>query len=244
MTHRLFRAALASVAASVLLTGCARWIELTPPAGAPQELTARSIADDDRVPLVMEAFHVVQNGAAQNPSVELERRILNRVQETGLFSSLVPFGAVRPGADKAVAARITVEETIDPRAGEAAWKGFIIGASMFLLSPAIELDYAYAARTTLELERWDGEVKRYEARSTGTAHYNLFGATPIVLDELKGQVTEACLTDLVDQLVRDTGFYVASGTPLPDGAIRTVTVKARKPAPAPGVLPVSSAPAP
>jgi hypothetical protein len=115
---------------------------------------------------------------------------------------------------------------------------------MFLLSPAIELDYAYAARTTLELERWDGEVKRYEARSTGTAHYNLFGATPIVLDELKGQVTEACLTDLVDQLVRDTGFYVASGTPLPDGAIRTVTVKARKPAPAPGVLPVSSAPAP
>ena len=118
---------------------------------------------------------------------------------------------------------------------------------MFLLSPAIELDYDYAAQATLELERWDGQVKRYEARSAGTAHYNVFGATPILIDELKGQVTEACLSDLMDQLVRDTGFYVASSTPLPDSPIRSVTVQARKPArtPAPrSVVPVSTTSAP
>ena len=113
---------------------------------------------------------------------------------------------------------------------------------MFLLSPVIELDYDYAAQASLELERWDGQVKRYEARSAGTAHYHVFGATPIMIGELKGQVTEACLTALMDQLVRDTTFYMASNTPLP---ILTVTVKARPSLRSPASLsavPVSTAP--
>ena len=75
----------------------------------------------------------------------------------------------------------------------------------------------------------------------------LFGTTPLMLVELKGQVTEACLTDLMDQLVRDTNFYMASNTPLPDSPILTVTVKARPPLRSPAalsVVPVSTAPAP
>jgi hypothetical protein len=118
---------------------------------------------------------------------------------------------------------------------------------MFLLSPMIELDYDYAAQVSLELERWDGQVKRYEARSSGTAHYTLFGATPIMIGELKGQVTEACLTELMDQLVQDTNFYVASSAPLLDSPILTVTVKARKSLPSPAslsIVPISTSPSP
>ena len=118
---------------------------------------------------------------------------------------------------------------------------------MFLLSPVIELDYDYAAQASLELERWDGQVKRYEARSAGTAHYHLFGATPIMIGELKGQVTEACLTELMDQLVRNTNFYMASNTPLPDSRILSVTVNARTPLRSHvslSVVPVSTAPIP
>ena len=118
---------------------------------------------------------------------------------------------------------------------------------MFLLSPVIALDYDYAAQASLELERWDGQVKHYEARSAGTAHYHLFGATPLMIGELKGQVTEACLTELMDQLVRDTNFYMASNAPLPNSPILTVTVKARNPLRSPvslSVVPVSTAPAP
>ena len=73
------------------------------------------------------------------------------------------------------------------------------------------------------------------------------GATPIMIGELKGQVTEACLTDLIDQLVRDTNFYMASNTPLPDSPILTVTVKARNLLRFPAtlsVVPVSAAPSP
>jgi len=90
---------------------------------------------------------------------------------------------------------------------------------MFLLSPVIDLDYDYAAEASLELGRWDGQIKRYKARSAGTAHYTVFAASPTMIGELKGQVTEACLTELMDQLIRDTNFYMASSTPLPDSPI-------------------------
>ena len=53
----------------------------------------------------------------------------------------------------------------------------------------------------------------------------------MMIGELKGQVTEACLIDLMDQLVRDTNFYMASNTALPNSPILTVTVKARTPLP-------------
>jgi hypothetical protein len=75
----------------------------------------------------------------------------------------------------------------------------------------------------------------------------VFAATPNLIVELKGQVTEACLTELMDQLIQDTNFYVASSTPLPDSPVVSVTVKARKPQPSPAspsAIPVSTEPAP
>lgn len=249
MTHHLFRWTLLGLVGLAATTmGCSRWIDVMPSSTLQQESVTRSIPDDERVPLVMDGFRMMQNGAPQNPSTEVEHRILNTVRETRLFSTLVPLGGnVSSLGDKVVTARISFDETIDPHSGEAAWKGFVIGASMFLLSPVIELDYDYAAQASLELARWDGQVKRYEARAAGTVHYHLFGATPIMVSELKGQVTEACLTELMDQLVRDTNLYMASSTLLPDSPILMVTVQARKPlrSPAsPSVVPVSTTPAP
>jgi hypothetical protein len=196
----------------------------------------------------MDGFSMMQNGAPQNPSTEVEHRILNTLHETRLFSTLVPLGGnAATLGDKVVTAQITFDETIDSHSGATAWKGFVIGASMFLLSPVVGLDYDYAVEARLELGRWDGQVKRYSARSAGTAHYTLFAATPTLIGELKGQVTEACLTELMDQLVRDTNFYVASSAPLPTSPVISVTVKARKSLPSSASLsavPVSTAPAP
>lgn len=248
MTHHLYRWTLLGLVGLASTTmGCSRWIDVMPSSALQQEPITRSILNEERVPLVMDGFRMMQNGAPQNPSTEIERRILNTLQETRLFSTLVPLGGtVTSLGDKVMTARISFDETIDPHSGATAWKGFLIGASMFLLSPAIELNYDYAAKATLELERWDGQVKRYETSAAGTAHYNLFGATPIMIGELKGQVAEACLTELMDQLVRDTTFYMASSSPLPDSPVLTVTVKTRNPLLSPASLssvPVSTAPA-
>ncbi|MBH0180444.1 MAG: hypothetical protein HP490_01870 [Nitrospira sp.] len=156
-------------------------------------------------------------------------------------------GCIQNGPLTTVTARITFDETIDSHSGPTALKGIVIGASMFLLSPFIELDYDYTAQAHLELERWDGHITHYDARSSGTAHYNLFGASPVVINELKGQVIETCLNALMNQLVHDTPLYMASKTPLPASTIHTITVKARRPAILQGALPaipVSQNPAP
>lgn len=211
-------------------TGCTRSIELKPASVHSQSADTHLLANDERVPLVMDSFHLSRNGAPQNPSTEAERRILNRVQETHLFSTLIPLGAQSDSlGEKAVSARITLDETIEPHSWLSAFKGIILGGSMFLLSPFVDFEYDYAVKVGLELERWDGQVKRYEGFSSGTVQYKLFGATPVMIDELKGHVTEACLTELTTQLVRDTTLYMASSAPISASGVRTVTVRAKRP---------------
>jgi hypothetical protein len=206
-------------------------MDVQPSSADSKEILTQSLPNDERVPFVTNSFHLSRNGSSQYPSADLERRILSSVQETSLFSTLLPLGGTSDSlGDKVISARIIVDETIEPHSWLSAFKGIIIGGSMFLLSPFIDLEYGYAATVALELERWDGHVARYEGRSSGTVHYKLFGATPVMIDELKGHVTEACLTDLTRQLVRDTKLYMASSAPLPDTGIRTVTVKSKRPA--------------
>lgn len=230
------------------MTACTRWIDVKALSSSPQETLSHAFPSDERVPLVMDTFRMSQNGTPQHPSSEAERRVLNAVQETRLFSTLIPLGGAATSTEgKTVTARITFDETIDSHSGPTALKGIVIGASMFLLSPFIELDYDYTAQAHLELERWDGHITHYDARSSGTAHYNLFGASPVVINELKGQVIETCLNALMNQLVHDTPLYMASKTPLPASTIHTITVKARRPAILQGALPaipVSQNPAP
>jgi hypothetical protein len=233
MTMNMLRWSVLGLVGLVLfgITGCARWIDVKPPSVDPKETITHSLPNDERVPLVTNSFHLLRNGSSQYPSADLERRILSSVQETSLFSTFLPLGEKSDSlGEKVVSARITVDETIEPHSWLSAFKGILIGGSMFLLSPFIDLEYEYAATVALELERWDGQVTRYEGRSSGTVHYKLFGATPVMIDELRGHVTEACLTDLTGQLVRDTKLYMASSAPLPDTGIRTVTVKAKRPA--------------
>lgn len=247
MTMNMFRWSVLCLAGFMLcsITGCARWIDVKPSSADPKDTMTHSLPDDERVPLVTNSFHLSRNGSLQYPSADLERRILSSVQETNLFSTLVPLGGKSDSlGDKVVSARITVDETIEPHSWLSAFKGIVIGGSMFLLSPFIDLEYGYAATVALELERWDGHVMRYEARSSGAVHYKLFGATPVMIDELKGHVTEACLTDLTGQLVRDTMLYMASSASLPDTGIRTVTVRAKRPSatqPTRSLVPVATA---
>ncbi len=209
--------------------GCSRWMEVLGAPESPVEGSVHTISRDEQVPLVIEQVLVTRNGAPQNPMPETEQRLLGMMRGIGLFSRLESSqSADLSVGGKTIRARVSFDEAIDPHAGAAALKGIVIGASMFLLAPVIPLQYDYATHMTLELERWDGELKHYEGQSAGTAHYHLFGATPIMLDELRGHVTESCLTVLMEQLVKDTTFYYASSAPLEDRPIRSVAVKSKR----------------
>jgi hypothetical protein len=224
-----------------LATGCGRWVEFMPTANSSQASNVREIARNEQVPLVMDSVRMTRNGSPQNPSLETEQRVLGSLREIGLFSHLGDTASAEPPAsEKFIRARLLFDETVDPHPGDVAWKGIVISASMFILTPFIQLDYDYAAHVTLELERWDGQVKRYESHSAGTAHYQLFSATPLIIDELKGHVTESCLTALMQQMVNDTTFYTASSTPLSNRPIRSVSVKSKREKFAPVSLTISS----
>ncbi|MEK7236780.1 MAG: hypothetical protein AAB242_09165 [Nitrospirota bacterium] len=212
-----------------LTTGCASWIELKATADSSQEPNVRAIARNEQVPLVMDSISNTRNGSPQNLSLETEQRLLGTLREIGLFSHLGGIDSAEPPAgEKFIRARLLFDEDIDQHAGDKAWKSIVIGASMFILTPFIPLDYDYAAHVTLELERWDGQIKRYESQSAGTAHYQLFSTTPLMIDELKGHVTESCLTALMQQMVHDTTFYTASSAPILDRPIHSVSVKSKR----------------
>jgi hypothetical protein len=201
---------------------------MTGPSAGLDEGAAHLIARDEQVPLILDRIHTTRNGSPQNPSAETEQRVLNSLSDLGLFSQLTSVNtSPAVSVDKTVRARLLFDEAVDPHAGGAAWKGIIIGASMYLLTPFLPLEYDYAAHLSLELERWDGQIKRYESQSAGTARYHLFGATPIMVDELKGHVTESCLADLGRQIVNDTVFFSASSAPTSNSGIRSVSVKPR-----------------
>ncbi len=208
-------------------TGCSHWIELPVPTGTASPASA-TVATDARMPLLLETIRVTHNGSSIAPSAILERQVLGAFEASRLFSQHYQSGHTQPGADQAhVAVRLSINNRVEPHAGQAAWRGFLVSASMFTLSPFISFNYDYGTEMSLEMERWDGQIKRYTATSNGSAHYNLFGASPDVIEQLKGQVTEACLSSLLNQVIQDSPFYLASSAQPQDNPIRTVSVRVR-----------------
>lgn len=229
-TPRVIWTIIVSCGLVVTLTfGCGHRIEIKSTADSSPQPITRDIARAEQVPLVIDSVDTTRNGSPQTSSLETERRVLSTLRAVGLFSRLGDTNSPEPPAsEKFIRARLVFDETVDSHPGDVTWKSIAIGASMFTLAPFIPLEYDYSAHMTLELERWDGRVKRYESQSAGTAHYKMFGATPLMIDELKGHVTESCLTSLMEQVVPDTAFYTASSAPVPDSPIRSVSVKSNR----------------
>jgi hypothetical protein len=210
-------------------TGCSHWIELAAPTDTAPPASV-TVATDARVPLLLETIRVTHNGSSIAPPAILERQILGAIEATRLFSQHYQSGASQPAADQArVTVRLSVDNLVEPHAGQAAWQGFVVGASMFALAPFISLNYDYGTEMSLEMERWDGQIKQYTATSKGSAHYHLFGASPDVIEQLKGEVTEACLSSLLNQVIQDSTFYLASNKQPQGSSIRTVSVGVRRP---------------
>lgn len=209
--------------------GCSHRIELAPSTDTASPARA-TVATDARMPLLLETIRVTHNGSSIAPPAILERQVLGAIEATRLFSQHYQSGYTQPAANQArVTMRVSIDNLVEPHAGQAAWRSFLVGASMFTLAPFISLNYDYGAQMSLEMERWDGKIKQYTATSNGSAHYHLFGANPEVIEQLKGQVTEACLSSLLNQVIQDSTFFLAGSTQPQDHPIRTVSVGIRLP---------------
>lgn len=198
-----------------LVAGCSRWSEVTHSSDVPRSPTDFSVQGMHhaaQVPLILSPIQVSQNGSGMTTTSEFERRVLSHLDRAHLFSYLTHEATGPPPDQQHVRARLTVKETAEPHSGENAFKGFVVGASMFLLTPWLPFEYDFSAQMVLDIERWDGQAKRYLASSEGKAYFHLFGATPLTIPELEGRVTESCLTNLTQQLIADTAFFTAPQT--------------------------------
>lgn len=233
MTLMFSRPLIGSVLAMTLAmgTGCSHWIELASPTDTAPPISAM-VATDARVPLLLETIRVTHNGSSIAPPATLERQVLGAIEATRLFSQHYQSGHTQPTGNQArVTVRLLIDNLVEPHAGQAAWRGLLVGASMFTLAPFISLNYDYGTQMSLEIERWDGQSKHYTATSNGSAHYHLFGANPEVIEQLKGQVTEACLSSLLNQVIQDSPFFLTGSTQPQDHPIRTVSVGVRRSSP-------------
>src|SRR5215510_2039785 len=77
------------------LVGCTHWIELTP-SDADLPAAAVTIASQERLPMVLETVHLMQNGVELSTPVAIERRILGAVEDTQLFSQYFQSGYAQP----------------------------------------------------------------------------------------------------------------------------------------------------
>lgn len=230
MSHVFVRPLIGSVLAMTLGlgTGCSHWIEMAVSTDTAPP-TSATVDTDARVPLLLETIRVTHNGSSIAPPVILERQVLGAIEVTRLFSQHYQSGYTQPASNQPhVTVRLSIDNLVEPHAGQAAWRGFLVSASMFTLSPFISLDYDFGAQMSLDMERWDGQIKHYTASSKGAAHYNLFAANPEIIEQLKGQVTEACLSSLLNQVIQDSAFYLANSKHPLDNTIRTVSVGIRR----------------
>src|SRR5437867_4634472 len=139
-------------------TGCSHWIELAASTDAAPPANA-TVATDARVPLLLETIRVTQNGSPIAPPASLERQVLGAIEVTRLFSQHYQSGYTQPATDQArVTVRLSIDNLVEPHAGQAAWRGFVVGASMFALALFISFNYDYGTEMSLEMERWDGQI--------------------------------------------------------------------------------------
>jgi len=145
------------------------------------------------------------NGTEVATSEAFRNRVVEKVRESGAFSAVFdsPLNGERP-----VQLRIRANETVDPHTAAAFWKGFLVGFSLFTLSPAIPFSIDYSLDLSMDAEWQDDRETHYQSSAAGYVSMNwfqLFDQTNGM--RLTGEVSSAALNSLVNELARDAAVH-------------------------------------
>lgn len=196
------------VAASAI--GCSPRIQLERQPPLRGEVHARAHID---VPAVLVSINTQLNGGDVATSDAFRSRFTDKLREAGIFSAVLssPDPGTRPAE-----LRLAARESLDPHTTAAFWKGFAIGATLFILSPAIPFDVDYALDLSLEVAWPDGETSHYESGASGTLsanYFQVFDQSNVV--KMTGEVSGAALNGLVNQLADDAPRHASVSTTQP-----------------------------
>lgn len=145
---------------------------------------------------------VMQNGVEVTPNQDWIKRFSDKLRDTQVMSTLT-----NDHNCNGTSFNLTVSNTIDSHQGANATKGFFIGATLFLLTPALPLNIDFSSEMTLDATRPNGTAKRYTAKSAGSAWWHYFGNNILAGQELGSTITNNNTNAVMNQVVADSDFY-------------------------------------
>jgi hypothetical protein len=203
---------------AVLLTGCGVSIGITEKAAATDlPATARPPNSGPAPRGVIESVAVKRNLVAGDPEPKLTQEFIAGAQRAAIFSDL---SANRESRDpmRDIGITLSVNETLDAHRDENQMRQeriersylFPIITPFYILYHRFEGDFE--SHMVLDVERWDGETRRYTARARGRMEYSYNSDPEPSQQELIRQVTVNVLQSLVNQMAGDRSFFVPPST--------------------------------
>ena len=207
------RIALGMASIALLITGCGISINI-----------AERVPADDVAPLpaphagprprgVIESIVIKRNLTAREADAQLTQEFLEGVRQVNLFSEVSTSRESR-NSMRDVGMLLSVSETLDTHRDENQMRQERIERSYLLpvITPFYILyhkfESEFESNMTLEVDRWDGETRRYTARARGRMQYPYNADPEPSQQELIRQVTATVLQALSGQMARDRTFFV------------------------------------
>jgi hypothetical protein len=165
----------------------------------------------------MESVAIKRNLVARDSDSQLTQEFIAGVRQAGLFSEFATNRESR-NSMRDVGVVLSVNETLDAHRDENQMRQERIERSFLLpvITPFYILYHKFEgdfeSHMVLDVERWDGEMRRYTARARGRMEYPYNADPEPSQQELIRQVTANVLQSLVNQMARDRSFFVPPPT--------------------------------
>jgi len=199
---------------AILSAGCGVSIGITERAATTHLPAAAQPPNSGPAPRgVIESVAVKRNLVTGDPEPKLTQEFISGAQRAAIFSDLsTDRNSRNPMRD--IGITLSVNETLDAHRDENQMRQeriersylFPIITPFYILYHRFEGDFE--SHMVLDVERWDGETRRYTARSRGRMEYSYNADPAPSQQELIRQVTANVLQSLVNQMAGDRSFFV------------------------------------
>jgi hypothetical protein len=167
----------------------------------PEVVNAESVASKPTYSAVLVSTSATMDGKLTVMNSPFKDRLLQALRLLGAFSSV--YGDDQPIPEKRkVKVSLNIAERLEYNNVLGAIKGFVIGASFFVLSPVIPIYADYTTELRLQVEKPDGRIRQYTGFASAESEPFFFSHGEYYAD-LTQQVTDAALRDLSAKLAND-----------------------------------------
>jgi len=183
-------------------SGCGMKVTFKPP--FPETVKTDNVAGKPRYSSVLMYASATMDGTPTVINPPFKDRLLEALRQSNVFENVYGDDQAIPETRK-VRLALTTTERMDYNNVLGAIKGFVIGASFFVLSPFIPIYADYTTELRLQVEKPDGSQRQYTGYAAGESEHYFFSHGDYYPDLTK-QVTDAALRDLSAKLTNDRAW--------------------------------------